>query len=122
MPVDDDDVLDPEEIDAEGFIEEGEDLEEVDPDAELLEDDLEDLDDVELDEVPLEEEDAEEELELNYSGDSLDIGFNVTYLIDVLNNIQNDKVEFSFADANSSCLVTIPGNSDYKYVVMPMRI
>jgi DNA polymerase-3 subunit beta len=69
-----------------------------------------------------EQEDAEEELELNYSGDSLDIGFNVTYLIDVLNNIQNDKVEFSFADANSSCLVTIPGNSDYKYVVMPMRI
>ncbi len=69
-----------------------------------------------------EQEDAEEELELNYSGDSLDIGFNVTYLIDVLNNIQNEKVEFSFADANSSCLVTIPGNSDYKYVVMPMRI
>ena len=61
MPADDDDVLDPDEIDGEGFIEEGEDLEEVDPDAELLEDDLDDLDDVELDEVPVEDEEAEDE-------------------------------------------------------------
>jgi DNA polymerase-3 subunit beta len=69
-----------------------------------------------------EQEDAEEELELTYQGDSLDIGFNVTYLIDVLNNVQQENVQFSFADANSSCLITIPGNTDYKYVVMPMRI
>ena len=69
-----------------------------------------------------EQEDAEEELELAYQGDSLDIGFNVTYLIDVLNNVQQENVQFSFADANSSCLITIPGNTDYKYVVMPMRI
>jgi len=69
-----------------------------------------------------EQEDAEEELELNYSGDSLDIGFNVTYLIDVLTNVQQDKIVFSFADANSSGLITVPGMDDYKYVVMPMRI
>ena len=69
-----------------------------------------------------EQEDAEEEVELNYAGDSLDIGFNVTYLIDVLNNSQQDNVVFSFADANSSGLITIPGMEDYKYVVMPMRI
>jgi DNA polymerase-3 subunit beta len=69
-----------------------------------------------------EQEEAEEELEVNYTGDSLDIGFNVTYLIDVLNNITNPEVVFSFADANSSCLVTIPNDEDYKYVVMPMRI
>jgi DNA polymerase-3 subunit beta len=68
------------------------------------------------------QEEAEEELEINYSGDSLDIGFNVTYLIDVLNNTNSDQVTFSFADANSSCLVTVPTNADYKYVVMPMRI
>lgn len=61
MPVDDDDVLDPEEIEGGGFLEEGEDLEEADPDAELLEDDLEDIDDVELDEVPLEDEDSDDE-------------------------------------------------------------
>ena len=69
-----------------------------------------------------EQEEAEEELEVNYSGDSLDIGFNVTYLIDVLNNINSTEVIFSFADANSSCLVTVPNDQDYKYVVMPMRI
>ncbi len=68
------------------------------------------------------QEEAEEELEISYTGDSLDIGFNVTYLIDVLNNTNSDQVTFSFADANSSCLITVPTNVDYKYVVMPMRI
>jgi DNA polymerase III subunit beta len=68
------------------------------------------------------QEEAEEELEINYVGDSLDIGFNVTYLIDVLNNTNSEQITFSFADANSSCLITIPNNTDYKYVVMPMRI
>lgn len=69
-----------------------------------------------------EQEEAEEELEMNYSGEPLDVGFNVTYLIDVLNNVQTEMVEFSLADANSSCLVTLPDNMNYKYVVMPMRI
>ncbi|HEY8117938.1 MAG TPA: DNA polymerase III subunit beta [Methylophilaceae bacterium] len=69
-----------------------------------------------------EQEEAEEELEITYPGDSLDIGFNVTYMIDVLNNVSNEKIIFSFADANSSCLVTVPDDDNYKYVVMPMRI
>jgi len=69
-----------------------------------------------------EQEEAEEELELSYNGDSLDIGFNVTYMIDVLNNVDSENIVFSFADANSSCLVTVPNDSNYKYVVMPMRI
>lgn len=69
-----------------------------------------------------EQEEAEEELEISYTQDSLDIGFNVTYLIDVLNNTQQENINFSFADANSSCLITIPEDNDYKYVVMPMRI
>lgn len=68
------------------------------------------------------QEEAEEELEINYTGDTLDIGFNVTYLIDVLNNTNCEQATFSFADANSSCLITVPNNIDYKYVVMPMRI
>lgn len=68
------------------------------------------------------QEEAEEELEIQYVGNSLDIGFNVTYLIDVLNNANSEQATFSFADANSSCLITIPNNKDYKYVVMPMRI
>lgn len=69
-----------------------------------------------------EQEEAEEELEINYSGDALDIGFNVTYMIDVLNNVGSENIVFSFADANSSCLVTVPDDENYKYVVMPMRI
>jgi DNA polymerase III subunit beta len=67
-------------------------------------------------------EEAEEELEINYNGDALDVGFNVTYLIDVLNNLSANEIVFSFADANSSCLVTVPADENYKYVVMPMRI
>ena len=69
-----------------------------------------------------EQEEAEEELEIDYAKDSLDIGFNVTYLIDVLNNISDENINFSFADANSSCLITVPNDDNYKYVVMPMRI
>jgi DNA polymerase-3 subunit beta len=69
-----------------------------------------------------EQEEAEEELEIDYAKDGLDIGFNVTYLIDVLNNVNDETINFSFADANSSCLVTVPNDENYKYVVMPMRI
>jgi DNA polymerase III subunit beta len=69
-----------------------------------------------------EQEEAEEELEIAYNGEALDIGFNVTYMIDVLNNVSTDHIIFSFADANSSCLVTVPEDESYKYVVMPMRI
>lgn len=69
-----------------------------------------------------EQEEAEEELEIDYAKDALDIGFNVTYLIDVLNNVSDENINFSFADANSSCLITVPNDDNYKYVVMPMRI
>ena len=69
-----------------------------------------------------EQEEAEEELEIDYAGQPLDIGFNVTYLVDVLNNIDNSQVVCSFGDATSSGLLTIPGNDQFKYVVMPMRI
>ena len=69
-----------------------------------------------------EQEEAEEELEIDYKGDPLDIGFNITYLLDALQNVSVDKVRFAFGDANSSALVTMPDRDDYKYVVMPLRI
>ena len=69
-----------------------------------------------------EQEEAEEEIEINYTNEPLDIGFNVTYLLDVLNNIDSSEVECSFGDPNSSCLITVPGDDRFKYVVMPMRI
>jgi DNA polymerase III subunit beta len=68
------------------------------------------------------QEEAVEEIEIDYGGDSIDIGFNVTYLLDVLNNLKCDNISISLGDANSSALVTIPDNDDFKYVVMPMRI
>lgn len=69
-----------------------------------------------------EQEEAQEEIEVQYSGDPLDVGFNVGYLLDVLNNLQCDEVQWSFNDANSSALITVAGNDRFKYVVMPMRI
>src|SRR5450759_2568126 len=69
-----------------------------------------------------EQAEAFQELEIEYKGEALDIGFNVTYLLDVLNNITSEKVTCSFGDANSSVLVTIAEDSDFRYVVMPMRI
>ena len=69
-----------------------------------------------------EQEEAQEEIEVDYSGEPLDVGFNVSYLLDVLNNTADDMIERGFNDANSSALLTIPGNDRFKYVVMPMRI
>jgi DNA polymerase-3 subunit beta len=69
-----------------------------------------------------EQEEAKEELEIDYGGDTIEIGFNVTYLMDALANMSQDMVTVSLADANSSALVTIPEQGGFKYVVMPMRI
>jgi DNA polymerase-3 subunit beta len=69
-----------------------------------------------------EQEEAVDELEINYNGDAIEIGFNVTYLIDVLTNMDQDMVQVDLADSNSSALITIPENTNFKYVVMPMRI
>ncbi len=69
-----------------------------------------------------EQEEAQEEIEVDFHGEPLDIGFNVTYLLDVLNNVASDRIEWHFNDGNSSALLTIPGNEHFKYVVMPMRI
>ena len=69
-----------------------------------------------------EQEEAQEEIEIEYSGDTLDIGFNVTYLLDVLNNLNNESIECRLADSNSSALFMLPEQQNFKYVVMPMRI
>jgi len=69
-----------------------------------------------------EQEEAVDELDVDYGGASIEIGFNVTYLIDALANMQQDMVTISLGDSNSSALLTIPENESFKYVVMPMRI
>lgn len=69
-----------------------------------------------------EQEEAQEDIETNYHGIALDIGFNVNYLLDGLNNISAEIVDLSFGDPNSSILITEHDNDNFKYVVMPMRI
>ena len=68
------------------------------------------------------QEDAQEELEIEYSGEGLDIGFNVNYLLDVLLNIKSEQLKFALGDALGSALMTLPDSDKFKYVVMPMRI
>lgn len=69
-----------------------------------------------------EQEEAEEELEIEYSGEEIEIGFNVNYLLDALGAIETDEVSLALVDSNSSCLIREPGKDDCKYVVMPMRL
>ncbi len=69
-----------------------------------------------------EQEEAVDELDIDYGGDSIEIGFNVTYLIDALANMDQEMVRLELSDGNSSALFTIPDNATFKYVVMPMRI
>jgi DNA polymerase III subunit beta len=69
-----------------------------------------------------EQEEAEEEIEIEYSGAPLDVGFNVSYLLDVLANVSSRQIQCWLGDSNSSMLMTVPEDANFKYVVMPMRI
>jgi DNA polymerase-3 subunit beta len=69
-----------------------------------------------------EQEEAVETLEVAYSGDPMEIGFNVNYLLDALAAVDTDQVELGVTDANSSCLIREPGKDSPKFVVMPMRL
>ncbi len=81
-----------------------------------------DTDSLKISSTNTDQEEAIEELDISYNGDRIDIGFNVTYLLDVLTNQKSDTIVVELGDANSSALITIPDNPDFKYVVMPMRI
>ncbi len=69
-----------------------------------------------------EQEEAEDQIEVDYSGEEMEIGFNVNYLLDALSAIDGDRVQLGLSDSNSSGLLTQPGSSAAKYVVMPMRL
>jgi DNA polymerase-3 subunit beta len=69
-----------------------------------------------------EHEEAEDEIEIEYTGERLEVGFNVVYLLDVLNALESDKVEVIIQDANSSALIVSPESQASRYVVMPMRL
>ena len=69
-----------------------------------------------------EQEEAEEELEVQYEGEDMEIGFNVNYLLDALGAVDEDFVQIGLSDASSSCLISGPDTTDTKFVVMPMRL
>lgn len=67
-------------------------------------------------------EEAVEDIAIDYDDEDLDVGFNVTYLLDVLGNLKNTDVRFSFSTAQGASLLTMPESEQFKYVLMPMRI
>lgn len=69
-----------------------------------------------------EQEEAEEELDVTYTGDEMEIGFNVNYLLDALAAVDGGDVVLGLTDANNSCLLSSEGSPQAKYVVMPMRL
>lgn len=69
-----------------------------------------------------EQEQAEEIMEVDYQGESLEIGFNVSYIIDVLNTLSGKKVKFTLAGSDSSGLMEDSEDESAVYVVMPMRL
>jgi DNA polymerase-3 subunit beta len=69
-----------------------------------------------------EQEEAEEEIEVQYEGEALEIGFNVEYLIAALRALDSENVRVELRDASSSCLIQDPELRDCRYVVMPMRL
>ena len=68
------------------------------------------------------QEEAEEELTVDYNESNLEIGFNVTYLLDVLSVLDSEEVKIKLKDANSSCVITSSDSDKFRYVVMPMRL
>jgi DNA polymerase-3 subunit beta len=69
-----------------------------------------------------EQEEAEDEVEIDYKGEEMEIGFNVTYLLDALSAVDTEAVEIGLSDSNSSCLIHSPGTTNARFVVMPMRL
>lgn len=69
-----------------------------------------------------EQEEATDELDIEYDGEELDVGFNVSYLLDCLNNLKCEQILLHFGDSGSSALLTVPGLDGFQYVVMPVRI
>ena len=69
-----------------------------------------------------EQEEAQEEMQISFDSEELEIGFNVNYISEAVAALEAEEVEFALNDPNSSCLLRVPGNDKNLYVVMPMRL
>ena len=65
---------------------------------------------------------ATEDLKLDYNGDEFEIGFNSKYIMDIINNLNDDNITISFKDGSSPIIAQEKSNSDLIYVLMPMRV
>jgi DNA polymerase III subunit beta len=68
------------------------------------------------------QEEAEELVEVDYTGETIEIGFNGSYILEAINAISTKKVRLAFSDPNSSCLIMEEDNEDGQFIVMPMRL
>lgn len=68
-----------------------------------------------------ENEEAVDEIVIDYQGQTLQLNFNINYILDVLNNMHEDVLQWAFYDNQRSVLVTVPNDTNFKYVVMPLR-
>ena len=69
-----------------------------------------------------EQEEAQEEISADYTGESMEIGFNVNYMIEAISALNSEQVIFGLNDPNSSCTLTAPDARYPQYVIMPMRL
>ncbi len=67
-------------------------------------------------------ETAEEELDINYSGDPFEIGFNVTYLLEAVNHLEGDNIFLSLSSPDTSALLYSKDDEKTHYIVMPIRL
>ena len=68
------------------------------------------------------QEEASDEISVKYSGDPIEIGFNVTYLMEALRALSETTVEVHMQDGNSGCLLRTPNDETTQYLIMPMRL
>lgn len=68
-----------------------------------------------------EQEEAQEEIEINYSNETIDTSFNIVYLMEVLNNLDSESIKCSFESIQSGILITLPDDEQFKHILMPMR-
>ena len=69
-----------------------------------------------------ENESAEEEIDINYSGELFEIGFNVTYLLEAVNHLEGKIVNLELSTPDSSALLHSSDDTQTRYVVMPIRL
>lgn len=69
-----------------------------------------------------EQEEAQEEISADYSGEAMEIGFNVSYMLEAIGALQSQQVVIGLTDANSSCTISSPDTKTPLYVIMPMRL